>query len=59
MDPMEWTARCAVRLREQWPHALEDELRDAAAELWQDLKWRGLEPEAAAAAWLRLGVLAQ
>lgn len=57
MDPDEWTRRCADRLREQWPHAPEDELRDAAAELWRNERWRRMAPESAAVDWLRLGVL--
>lgn len=59
MTPDEWTRRCADRLREQWPHAPEDELHDAAAELWANEKWRRFGPEVAAVAWLRQGVLAK
>ncbi|EWS52541.1 MULTISPECIES: hypothetical protein [unclassified Methylibium] len=59
MTPDEWTRRCADRLRQQWPHAPEDELRDAAAELWSEPRWRDQTPEVATVMWLRLGVLAK
>lgn len=59
MDAVTWQARCAARLRVQWPRLQAVETDEAAAELWQDEKLREMKPEDAAVAWLRRGVLAE
>ena len=56
METSQWIARCALRLREEWPRPAGADLAEAAAELWEQNRWREMEPEVAAAAWLRLGI---
>jgi hypothetical protein len=46
-------ARCAARLGERWRTVPAAELKEAAIEVWRDAELRKLEPEAAAAQWLR------
>lgn len=58
MDALTWQARCAARLRVQWPRLQAVETGEAAAELWADEHLRKMEPEQAAVEWLRRGVLA-
>lgn len=58
MDAVTWQARCAARLRVQWPRLQASDTDEAAAELWRDEKLREMEPEHAAVEWLRRGVLA-
>jgi len=53
---VQWVARCAWRLREQWPHADPTSLEEAAAELWHDQELRALAPVDAALTWLRRGI---
>jgi hypothetical protein len=56
MDPNEWRLRCSARLHAQWP-SLSRELRDeVAGELWEEPRWRQIEPEAAVVEWLRPGL---
>lgn len=54
----EWIARCSSRLQEQWPRLPRVDTDHMASALWADARWREMEPEAAALAWLRQGVLA-
>jgi hypothetical protein len=56
-DPADWIRRCADRLYEQWPRADREILEDTAMDLLGSEKWRRLNPEVAAVAWLRQGVL--
>ena len=56
MEASQWIARCALRLREEWTRPAGADLAEAAAELWEQARWREMEPEAAAVAWLRLGI---
>ena len=56
-DPTNWIRRCADRLQEQWPRADREDLEDTAMELLGSEKWRRLNPEVAAVAWLCQGVL--
>jgi hypothetical protein len=56
-DPADWIRRCADRLYEQWPRADREVLEDTAMDLLGSEKWRRLNPEVAAVAWLRQGVL--
>ena len=58
MDALAWQARCAARLRVQWPRLQAKDTDEAAAELWNDDQLREMEPEQAAVEWLRRGVLA-
>jgi hypothetical protein len=51
-----WVARCAERLREQWPRADATSLEEAARELWADESLRVLGPVKAAERWLRRGL---
>ncbi|MEO8312652.1 MAG: hypothetical protein ABI520_15900 [Caldimonas sp.] len=50
---MQWVARCAHRLRRQWPHADVESLEEAALELWRVNWLREMPAEAAAELWLR------
>ncbi|MBA3599277.1 MAG: hypothetical protein H0W40_18160 [Methylibium sp.] len=56
MNESQWIARCALRLREEWPRLAGADLAEVAAELWAQERWRTLEPEEAATAWLRQGI---
>ena len=56
MDTSEWLARCSARLHAQWPRLLREQRDEVAAELLADGSWRPLEPEHAAAEWLRQGI---
>ena len=50
---VQWVARCAHRLRRQWPHADVASLEEAALELWR-IDWlREMAAEEAAELWLR------
>jgi hypothetical protein len=49
----QWIARCARRLRRQWPHADVASIEEAAVELWR-IDWlREMAAEDAAELWLR------
>jgi hypothetical protein len=49
----QWIARCAHRLREQWPRADLLSLEEAALDLWR-VEWlRSMGPTEAAALWLQ------
>jgi len=56
MDQNEWIARCSARLHAQWPRLDRQQRDEVAAELWDDTRWRDLEPEQAAVDWLRQGI---
>jgi hypothetical protein len=56
IDPTQWIARCALRLREEWPRLAGADLAEVAAEIWAEDRWQLMEPEAAAVAWLRQGL---
>lgn len=51
-----WVARCALRLREEWPRLAGSDLAEVAEQIWTDARWRELEPETAAVQWLRQGI---
>jgi hypothetical protein len=53
---VQWVAKCARCLREQWPHADPTSLEEAAAEIWRDETMRRLTPTQAALGWLRQGL---
>lgn len=57
MDEAEWVRVAAARLRAQWPHVADEQLQEAAQELWQHGCWRCQPPVLAVVEWLRLGVL--
>jgi hypothetical protein len=50
---VQWLARCANRLREEWPRADVISIEEAALELWGAERLRELPGEEAAALWLR------
>jgi hypothetical protein len=56
MHQQEWIARCAARLRTQWPRVPQAQLNELA----EELRVRALraldEPESAAVGWLNLGI---
>lgn len=52
----DWEARCADRLREEWPNVLPDDLSRTARSLGAQIQWRRYTPEVAVTAWLRLGL---
>lgn len=56
MDASEWVARCSARLHAQWPRLLREQRDEVAAEIYGDGRWQPLEPECAAAEWLRQGI---
>lgn len=58
MDDTTWIVRCARRLRSQWPHVPVGQLEETAVDLATEAELRAQEPEQAAEAWLRRGVLA-
>jgi len=50
---VQWIAKCANRLRQQWPRADVASIDEAALELWR-VEWlREMSGEEAAALWLR------
>jgi hypothetical protein len=57
-ETADWIARCAARLRREWPNLATQDIEEAAEALLADARWRELPPEQAAVAWLRLGALA-
>jgi hypothetical protein len=56
MDDKEWIARCSARLHAQWPRLDRRQRDEAASELAREEHWRHMEPEQAAADWLRQGI---
>jgi len=56
MEANEWVARCSARLHAQWPRLQRAQRDEVATELLADPQWRPLEPEQAAAEWLRQGI---
>lgn len=58
MDAHHWIPRCAARLRRAWPTLAQADLDEVAAQLFADPRWRDLQPEQAAAEWLKLGAIA-
>ena len=52
----EWVTRCSARLHAQWPRIGREQRDELAQELWADAHWRSIEPEQAAADWLRRGI---
>ena len=53
LTDVQWVARCAHRLRRQWPHADVASLEEAALELWRVDWLREMAAEEAAELWLR------
>lgn len=51
-----WIARCSARLQQRWRSIDPQRLDDLALELMREERWRRMEPEAAAVAWLRQGI---
>lgn len=49
---VQWLARCANRLRQEWPRADVTSIEEAALELWGAQKLRELPGDEAAAIWL-------
>lgn len=56
MDASEWVARFSARLHAQWPRVDREQRDEVAAELRNDERWSGMEPEDAAVEWLRQGI---
>lgn len=56
MDPRQWVARCAARLRRQWPRVPPEQIDEVAEELLRELERRTDDPERAATEWLRQGI---
>jgi len=56
MEANEWVTRCSARLHAQWPRLPREQRDEVAASLWQEERWRCLEPEQAAVQWLRQGI---
>ena len=50
---VQWLARCANRLRQEWPRADVTSIEEAALELWGAHWLRELSGEEAAALWLQ------
>ena len=50
---VQWLARCANRLRQQWPRADVTSIEETALELWATLSLRDLPGEQAAEIWLQ------
>jgi hypothetical protein len=48
-----WVAACSHRLQQQWRTVDPDLLEELAASLWNDERFRRLEPIDAAVEWLR------
>lgn len=56
METSEWVIRCSARLHSQWPRLQRAQRDEVAADLWNDQRWRQMEPENAVAAWLSQGI---
>lgn len=56
VDDREWVARCSARLHAQWPRVGREQRDELARDLWTDDHWRTIEPEQAAADWLKRGI---
>lgn len=56
METTEWVTRFSARLHAQWPRLPRDLRDEVAAELWAVQRWQVMEPEQAAAEWLRQGI---
>ena len=56
MEENEWKARCSARLHARWPRLEREQRDEVASELWNDPRWRTMEPERAAAEWLSQGI---
>lgn len=56
MDAIEWQLRCSARLHAQWPRLARGQRDEVAVELWNEQRWREMEPEVAVVEWLRLGI---
>jgi len=56
METQEWVIRCSVRLHAQWPRLQRVQLDEVASDIWNDLRWREMEPENAAVKWLSQGI---
>jgi hypothetical protein len=59
MDTAEWQIRCSARLHAQWPRLHREQRDEVAADLWNDPRWQGMEPELAVVAWLSQGIPTQ
>jgi hypothetical protein len=51
--PSQWIAKCAERLHERWQTVEVAQLEEVAVGIWQDTSLRCMEPDDAAAAWLK------
>lgn len=56
MDTSEWIARCSAHLHAQWPRLDREQRDEVASDLWNDPRWKAMEPETAAVEWLRQGI---
>ncbi|MES2414801.1 MAG: hypothetical protein V4614_13425 [Pseudomonadota bacterium] len=52
LTPTQWITRCSARLHERWQTVDAAQLEEVALDLWNNAKWRAMEPCEAAAAWL-------
>ena len=53
LNPTEWIAQCAQRLRMRWQTVEIAQLEEVAVEIWRDARLRSLPPYEAAAQWLK------
>ena len=56
METSKWVIRCSARLHAQWPRLPRGQRDEVAADLWNDQRWRQMEPENAVAARLSQGI---
>jgi hypothetical protein len=56
LEPTEWVARCSARLHARWPRVPRDQRDEVAEQLWSIAQWQAMDPEVAAAEWLRQGL---
>ena len=59
MDTNEWVTRCSARLHAQWPRLQRAQRDEVASDLWNDQRWREMEPENAVVEWLSQGLPVQ
>lgn len=51
-----WIAACSHRLQRRWRTVAPEQLEEVAETLWADERLRALDPDIAAAEWLRRGI---
>lgn len=59
MNRQQWIDLAVTRLRAQWPHVCDEQLREVAADLHDDPEHSGPDPVRAVVEWLQLGALRQ